>query len=246
MMSKDNELKPIEMMKSEDIHRRRINLTRTLPRQNAYTLALDGEFSSVAFNEERAPLNKGKWRESVFEKKSDALMDLEIGTGNGTFFAYQAGKHPERLLVGMELKYKPLIQSIRRAVKQGSKNTAICRYHAFNVDLLFEKAELNDIYIHFPDPWVAPRKPKNRTVNAELLKVMYDLQRPGSKIYFKTDSREYYDWSLEQIPMTPYKLEASTTDLHQSEWAASNFLTAFEKIFMRQNIPINMMILSKE
>jgi tRNA (guanine-N7-)-methyltransferase len=230
---------------STDQNRRRINLTRTLPRQNAYTLALDGEFSAVAFNEERAPLNKGLWRSKIFEKEKEALLDLEIGTGNGTFFAHQAQLRPERLLIGMELKYKPLVQSIRRAVKQGSKNVAICRYHSFNLDLLFEAEELNDIYIHFPDPWVAPRKPKNRTVNAELLKVMYGLQRPGSKIYFKTDSREYYDWSLEQIPQTPYKIEATSTNLHQSPWASTNFLTAFEKIFMRQNIPINYMVLAK-
>lgn len=228
-----------------NLPRPKINITRTLPIQNAYTLALDGEYSAVAFNEERAPLNKGKWRSDVFKKDSAHVLDLEIGTGNGTFFAYQAAKHPERLLVGLELKYKPLIQSIRRAVKQGSQNVGICRFHAFNLDQLFEPGELNDIYIHFPDPWVSPRKPRNRTVNAELLKVMHQLQRPGSKIYFKTDSREYYDWSLEQIPRTPYKISAETTDLHHSPWAESNFLTAFEKIFMKKGVPINFLMLDR-
>ena len=43
----------------EDSQRPKINLTRTLPKQNAYTLALDNEFKDFAFNEERAPLNKG-------------------------------------------------------------------------------------------------------------------------------------------------------------------------------------------
>lgn len=224
---------------------RRINSTRELPRQNYYTLALNGEYSHVAFDEERAPHNKGKWRSEVFSCEEARPLDLEIGTGTGTFFTHQALKRPERLLVGMELKYKPLIQSIRRSQTAGSKNTAICRFHAFNTELLFAEGELNDIYIHFPDPWVTPRRPRNRTVNAELLKIFFQLQKPGSKIYFKTDSREYFLWSLDEIKKTPYDLSYMTLNLHKSDKAEENFITGFEKIFMNQGIEINYMELSR-
>ncbi len=223
----------------------RINSTKTLPRQNFYTLALNGEYAHAAFDEERAPLNKGRWRSQVFKWEESAAVDLEIGTGTGTFFARQALKNPERLLVGMELKYKPLIQSIRRALVAGAKNAAICRFHSFNTEDLFAEGELNDIYIHFPDPWVTPRRPRNRTVNAELLKTLHRLQRPGSKIYFKTDSREYFLWSLEEIKNTPYQLSYSTLNLHQSEKAQENFVTGFEKIFLSQGIEINYLELVK-
>lgn len=219
--------------------RRRINSTRTLPRQNEYTLALNGEYAHRAFDEERAPLNKGQWRSEVFQKPISYPMDLEIGTGTGTFFAHQATKNPDRLLVGIELKYKPLIQSIRRALRAGATNVAACRFHAFNVDQLFAERELDDIYIHFPDPWVTPRKPHNRTVNAELLKVMHRLQKPGAKIYFKTDSREYFLWALDEIKNTPYQLAYKTLDLHYSEKAGENFITGFERIFISQGIEIN-------
>lgn len=225
--------------------RHQLNITRLLPRPNEYTLALDNEYAHVAFNEERTPLNKGLWREKVFSCPEQAHLDLEIGTGNGTFFAHQSALYPERFLVGMEIKYKPLIQTIRRALKQGSRNVAVCRYHAFNVDLAFSQEEIDDVYIHFPDPWVTPRKPKNRTVNADFLKVMHGLQRPGSRIFFKTDSREYFDWSLDEIKNSPYELIFKTFDLHQSERAGNNYQTAFEKIFMRQGILINYLELRK-
>ncbi len=224
---------------------RKINSTRELPHQNFYTLALNGEYSHCAFDEERAPKNKGNWRNQVFECADSCSVDLEIGTGTGTFFAHQALKKPERKLIGMELKYKPLIQSIRRALAAGAKNAAICRYHAFNTDELFAEAELNDIYIHFPDPWVTPRKPRNRTVNAELLKRLHQLQRQGSKVYFKTDSREYFLWSLEEIKNTPYELSFQTLNLHQSEKAQDNFITGFEKIFLKQGIEINYLELTR-
>ena len=43
--------------------RPQINLTRLLPHQTAYTLALDNEFREYAFNEERAPENKNNFRQ---------------------------------------------------------------------------------------------------------------------------------------------------------------------------------------
>lgn len=226
--------------------RRQINVTTELPHQSAYTLALNGEFSKIAFDEIRAPYNRGQWREKVFGLPVDAPLDLEVGTGNGLHFAHYACKHPERALVGVELKYKPLIQSIRRATEGGAKNAAMARYHAFNLDQLFAEGEVDNIFIHFPDPWVSPRKPKNRFVSREVLDLLYTLQKPGSWIDFKTDSREYHLWSLDEIRESKYKITFETQNLHQSEYAAENFLTGFEQLFMKKGLEINSVRLLRE
>lgn len=227
--------------------RPQINSTRLLPNQNAYTLALNNEFKSYAFDEERAPLNKSKWRSEVFKCEDAKPVDVEIGTGAGMHFAHRANKNLERNLVGLELKYKPLIQSIKRAQVLGARNSAICRYHAFNIDLLFEKNEINDVFIHFPDPWTTPRKPKNRVVNAQILNGIYEMQREGSFLEFKTDSREYFLWALEEIKQTKYKIEFQTLNLYSEggKYFAENFPTTFEKIFVRQGIEINYIKLVK-
>jgi tRNA (guanine-N7-)-methyltransferase len=222
-----------------DFKRPQIVLTSALRIPNYYTQALDGEFAQFAFNEERAPTFKGKWREQVFAQNADYSVDLEIGTGSGVHFQHRALAQPARGLVGIELKYKPLIQTIRGALKKGAKNARIMRIHAFNIDQVFESQELNDIFIHFPDPWTSPRKPKNRLVNPRMLDLLFDMQRPGSKIDFKTDSREMFLWAMEFIPRCKYKIEYSTLNLHQSEIAHENVITGFEKIFMRQGIEIN-------
>lgn len=227
--------------------RPQINSTRLLPNQNAYTLALNNEFKSYAFDEERAPLNKNKWRAEVFKCDDTKPVDVEIGTGAGMHFAHRANKNLERNLVGLELKYKPLIQSIKRAQVLGARNSAICRYHAFNIDLLFEKNEINDVFIHFPDPWTTPRKPKNRVVNTQILNAIYEMQREGSFLEFKTDSREYFLWALEEIKQTKYKIEFQTLNLYSDggKYFAENFPTTFEKIFVRQGIEINYIKLVK-
>lgn len=236
------------MTEDTQIKRPRINLTRTLPKPNPYALAIDREFREVAFNEERAPLNKGKWRSEVFKVSDTEPMDVEVGTGAGMHFAHHARLYPERCLVGLELKYKPLIQSIRRAKAAGGKHVAICRYHAFNLDLLFAEGEVNNVYIHFPDPWVTPRKPQNRVVNRAILNEIYKMQRPGSFIEFKTDSREYFLWSLDEIKETKYKIVYQTLNLYgeDTEYKKNNFQTTFEKIFIKQGIEINYIRLVKE
>lgn len=223
----------------------RLNKTADLKYQNAYTLALDNTYKEFAYNEERAPKNRGMWRAEVFKVSENDFLDLEIGTGNGTFFQHQALKFPNRNLLGLEIKYKPLIQTIRRTILTGATNVRIARFHAFNLKHLFCEQELNDVYVHFPDPWVTPRKPRNRFVQECNLEILWDLQRPGSKIDFKTDSREYFLWSMEQIKKSKYKIEFETLDLHNSQMNAENFTTAFEKIFTRQNIEINFVRLRK-
>jgi tRNA (guanine-N7-)-methyltransferase len=225
--------------------RPQIALTKNLVHQNVYTIGLNEEFRDYAFNEERAPLNKGKWRSEIFKVPNETPMDLEIGTGNGTHFQFKAVQNPNRCLVGVELKYKPLIQTIRGALRKGAVNARICRYHAFNVDQLFDLEELNDIYIHFPDPWVTPRKPKNRFVCPQVLDFLWERQRTGSYLEFKTDSREYFLWSLEHIQNSKYKIVFQTLDLHKSERKDQNFMTQFEKIFTRQGIEINYILLQK-
>lgn len=229
----------------DSLPRRRLNLTRTLPNPNRYTMALEGELSHVAFSEERAPANKGAWRSSVFRVDDQHPVDLEIGTGNGYHFSHRALTVPNRCIVGLEIKYKPLIQGIRRAVKGGAKNAAICRFHAFSIEDLFTEGEVNDVYIHFPDPWTSPKKPKNRIVNRNLLATLFKLQRPGSILEFKTDSREMFLWALEEIAASPYQVLGQTLNLHQSEHAAGNFVTFFESLFLRDGIEINYIKLRK-
>ena len=214
---------------------------------NAYALALDNEFKDYAFNEERAPLFKGKWREKVFKCGNEISMDVEIGTGTGTHFTNHSQKYRDRMILGLELKYKPLIQSIRRAQLDGLRNAAICRFHAFDLDLLFNEGEINNMFIHFPDPWVSPRKPKNRVVNSHMLNTIYNMQRPGSFLELKTDSREYFLWALEEIKQSRYRIEFQSLNLYKDggEYLMNNFATGFEELFVRKGIEINYIKLMK-
>jgi tRNA (guanine-N7-)-methyltransferase len=72
------------------------------------------------------------------------------------------------------------------------------------------------------------------------------MQRPGSILDFKTDSREYFLWALDEIKQSRYKVVFQTLDLHKSEMQAENFVTTFERIFMNQGTEINFIRLLRE
>lgn len=216
----------------------RVSRTSTIPQPNAYILALQGEYSPWSYDEERAPKFRGNWRKDAFGVDESKPMDLEIGTGNGLHFAHRALNFPDRCVVGLELRYKPLIQSIRRVIREGKQNARIARYNAYLLPEIFVSGEINDVFIFFPDPWEKSRNHKHRIIQDEFLKRLYEMQRPGTAFYFKTDSRDYFDWSLERFQRSPYKVEAFTHDLHRSEHAQGNFITQFEQIFIREGKPI--------
>ena len=212
--------------------------TARLPKPNQYVLQLQNEYSNYAFLEERAPSYKGLWRANAFDKQESSFLDLEIGTGNGFHFGHRAEKHPERLLLGMELKYKPLVQTIRRAVRAGCQNAKVIRYHAGFLQNLFAENELNTIYIHFPDPWSRHKQSKHRLLNREFLDIMLNCQKGGEIVEFKTDNKIYFEWARGNIYASKYIVDFETEDLHQSAIRESNFVTHFESIFLRQQLPI--------
>ena len=216
---------------------KQLSKTKDVPFPNEYVRALMGECSQWAFDEERVLDLKGKWREE-FKVSSEHPVDLEIGTGNGYHFAHRARTNPDRCLVGLELKYKPLIQSIRRALRDQCTNARMARYNAVILNDLFEPGEINEVFIHHPDPWLKKSQKKHRLIQAEFLKDLFQLQKPGCELEFKTDSEVYFDWALPLFQKSPYEVIGSTRDLHNSEFADQNFVTQFENIFLRKGQPI--------
>lgn len=205
---------------------------------NSYIVALLEEYNQWAFPEEVAPQFKGRWRSEVFCVEDLHPLDLEIGTGNGLFFAHQALSHPERCLVGIERKFKPLIQSIRRSLQDGARNARMVRYDAEVPWNLFDNNELNNIFIHFPDPWPKYRWHKNRLIQAEYLNKLFKLQNKGSFLEFKTDHKDYFTQALKLFNCSPYQVIEYTHDLHQSEFNRNNFITQFESFFVNKGQPI--------
>jgi len=211
---------------------------------NPYVEIMYRDYPQWAFAD-NAQLMKGVWREQVFKKESQTPLDLEIGTGNGYHFAHLCKKHPERSFLGMELKYKPLIQTIRRCLREDSANGRLLKCDANDISKLFGEEEIDNVYIHHPDPWPKKRHLKNRLIQPPFLKKLYSAMKPGSQLEFKTDHLGYFQWATEFFKASDFEFLFYTEDLHNSSRKDLNFVTQFESLFIQKNQPIYYSLLAK-
>lgn len=211
---------------------------------NPYVEMMYTEFKEWSFDE-TASENKGKWRSDIFKCSTDTPVDLEIGTGNGTHFAKLTENYPERKFVGLELKFKTLVQSIRRSVRAGCTNGRMARFRAEGIKELFEAGEINNVYIHFPDPWPKKRHNKNRLIQTQFLKDLHSVMQDGSFVEFKTDDYDYFKWAVQYFRASPFTISFFSEDLHNSFRKDKNFVTHFESLFLAKQQPIYCCILLK-
>lgn len=218
--------------------RNNLKKSRSIRNPNRYVRALLQSQHNLLLDEEKAVEFKGQWRESVFKADYKAALDLEIGIGVGHHFAHYAGVNPDRNLIGIEIKFKPLFLSVERLQQQNSINARGVRYNGSFIHEIFNEDELNDVIVHHPDPWLKRSQQKRRLLQLDFLNTASRLQLKGAHFYFKTDSEDYFHWALNNFTESPYKLVGKTLDLHKSEYAQLNVITQFERIFINKNLPI--------
>lgn len=225
-----------------------ISLTKNIKKPNKYVKALYNEYKDWVFDEISAPKLKGKWRKT-FAKNYKGPLHLEIGPGNGKHFAQLCLNHPENYFLSIELKYKPLIQTIRRVKRQNSVNGRVIRYNAGLISDLFEEQELNNIYIHFPDPWLKKRRGKKHQLLQEAFcEKIYKLQKSSSVLELKTDSENYFIQSVKYLKKAGYQLCEYNLNLYKNakqEKSLIEKLSQFELLFFQKTVPIKRAVFTK-
>ena len=216
----------------------KLKQTKNIPNPNIYIQKMYDEYAPFTYDEMSAPQWKGLWKKEVFNNPKGRLH-LEIGTGTGFHIARQAVLHPHDSFIGIELKYKPLIQSIRRAVRSCSKNVRLLRYNACQIENLFQAQELNNIYIHFPDPWPKRRQQKHRLITPSFIKKTALIQNKQGILELKTDCKEYFMTVLSLFKQSiHYQQSHCSFDLHADSLPKGHIITTFESLFIDKNQPI--------
>lgn len=201
------------------------------------------EYEPWIVDEELAQQYKGQWRKGP--TRSFEHLDVEIGTGNGFHFSHRAEQFPERSLVGFEIKFKTVVQSIRRCTRLGCETARMIKADASDLRAFFATDEIDQLFIHFPDPWPKPRQQKNRLLNSEFLEKTYEVIKPGGIVEFKTDHFGYFLAAAKCAVQSKFEMVFYTEDLHNSFEKDNNFVTQFESLFLRKRQPIFLFLLKK-
>lgn len=184
---------------------------------------------------------KGSWRERF---GNDNPIHMEIGMGKGRFITDMARMHPEINFIGIEKYSSVLVRAIEKQEVCALPNLLFIRMDAEYITDVFEKGEVNYIYLNFSDPWPKDRHAKRRLTSVPFLNRYAAFLAEGGGITFKTDNRPLFDFSLEQAEEAGWELESCTYDLHHSEYADGNVMTEYEERFSSMGNPIFRMVMT--
>ena len=97
------------------------------------------------------------------------------------------------------------------------------------------------IYANFSDPWTKSGYADRRLTAGAFLSSYCRLLSPGGTFSFKTDNEELFAFSVESVRSSELELTFVTDDLHESERAAANIVTEYERNFTEKGIKIHML-----
>ena len=171
---------------------------------------------------------KGKWAE-VFG--NDHPIHIEVGMGKGQFIIEMAKRNPEINYIGIEKYSSVLVRAVEKLEDFEQNNLRLIRMDAENIEEVFDKDEVDRIYLNFSDPWPKDRHAKRRLTSTRFLERYNNILTPEGRVMFKTDNKDLFDFSLEQVEEAGWILENHTYDLHHSEYNEGNFMTEYEEKF---------------
>lgn len=182
---------------------------------------------------------KGHWHDRF---NNDHPIHIEIGMGKGRFIMDMAKLHPEINYIGIEKFSSVLVRAVEKQNEEELPNLLFVRMDAENIEQVFDKGEVDYIYLNFSDPWPKDRHAKRRLTSVQFLARYENILSEGAGITFKTDNRPLFEFSLEEAERGGWILENKTYDLHHSEYVDGNVMTEYEKRFSEMGNPICRMV----
>jgi tRNA (guanine-N7-)-methyltransferase len=140
---------------------------------------------------------KGNWKKQYF--KNEYPVTLELACGRGEYTVGLAKLFPNQNFIGVDIKGERIWKGSTLAVENELLNAAFLRTHILVIENFFETAEVDEIWLTFPDPRPRKRDVKRRLTSPRFLEIYKKLVKPGSYIRLKTDNTELYEYSLEEI-----------------------------------------------
>ena len=198
------------------------------------------EFTGIVFDEESL---------KFFIPKISSPIILDIGCGNGEYLTDIASKNPQNFYIGFERQFKEVHRTALKIEKAKLKNCIVVSMDARNIPSLFDDEKLLGVIILFPDPWPKIKQKRNRLVQKKYILALTPKIQRGGSIKLKTDSDDYfmqmlqifYDDDVSKM-LIPQEL---SRDYHNLIKTTKEYITPFERIFLRDRMLINYITLKR-
>jgi tRNA (guanine-N7-)-methyltransferase len=154
---------------------------------------------------------KGNW--STFFANSNPIV-LELACGKGEYSVGLGRESRSTNYIGVDIKGNRIYNGAKKALDEQLSNVAFLRIQIGQISQYFEKDEVSEMWIVFPDPFLKKGREKNRLTHPRFLNLYQQFLRPSGKIHLKTDSRVLYDFTLETIAMLNCPIHENIPDIY--------------------------------
>lgn len=175
---------------------------------------------------------KSKWNSEYF--KNGNPITVELACGRGEYTVELASRFPDKNFIGVDIKGERIWKGSTWAFERGLTNVAFLRTQILMIENFFCLAEVNELWLTFPDPRPRKRDIKRRLTSPRFMEMYKRILKPGGYVRLKTDNTGLYEYTLEEISArADVKDLKYTNDLYQSELRPECFdiVTRYEKEF---------------
>lgn len=185
---------------------------------------------------------KGLWNKEIFSNSNS--LHIEIGMGKGQFITQMAANNPDINYLGIERYSSVLLRAATKFEKEPLDNLRFLCVDARKLTDIFDKNEIDRIYLNFSDPWPKDRHAKRRLTSPIFLELYSEIIREDGLLEFKTDNTNLFDYSIMTINESSlWEMCNYTYDLHnEPSMNEGNIMTEYEEKFVGQGNPIHKLI----
>lgn len=161
-------------------------------------------------------------------------VDVELGSGDGSFLVKYAGLHPEHNFIGVERLLGRLRKIDRKSRRAGLLNVRVIRLEAaYFLQYQLPKNSVSAIHVYFPDPWPKRKHRKNRLIQTGFPEMCAEVLQQYGIVYLRTDDLDYYTQMREVFGASTLFKEIETPQSLQE------VITDFERGFLSRGVQTN-------
>jgi tRNA (guanine-N7-)-methyltransferase len=158
-------------------------------------------------------------------------LEVELGSGDGSFLAEYARRHPEHSFIGVERLLGRIRKLDRKGQRAGLTNLRGVRIEcSYFVEYLLPPGSTVALHVYFPDPWPKRKHRRHRLINERFPSLARQALAPGGVVYLRTDDRDYFEQMV-----SVFGADASFSAVETPGELAS-LITDFERDFQARGI----------
>lgn len=132
-------------------------------------------------------------------------LEVELGSGDGSFLVDYAQRHPERNFIGVERLLGRIRKLARKAWRTRLTNLRGVRIESsYFLQHLLPPHSVTALHLYFPDPWPKRRHQRHRLVNDDFPKLAHSALVAEGSVFLRTDNEPYFTQMLTVFGASPF------------------------------------------